>query len=140
MNIYFTVTIHGSCCLFLSLWLTSLSLSLPPQSPLPIPSPLDGRSGSELCGLRGGKDAAVHINNERPQPPPLPPHPHVPPRHAHTHAHTPHIAMAMALAQHCHRGGSWEYSYTLQPSARQADHELVHKPTILGLPLWIFTN
>lgn len=91
-----------SCSLFLSLWLTSLSLSLPPQSPLPTPSPLDGRSGSELCGLRGGKDAAVHINNERPQPPPTPPPLQT---HTYTHAHTPPIAMAMALAQHCHRGG-----------------------------------
>lgn len=123
--------VHTSCCLFLSLWLTSLSLSLPSQSPLPTPSPLDGRSGSELCGLRGGKDAAVHINNERPQPPPP---------DTHTHTHTPPIAMAMALAQHCHRGGSREYSYALQVSAHQADHKLVHKPTILGLPPRIFSN
>lgn len=107
------------------------SIPTPPPSPLPttppplppvsLPLPLDGRSGSELCGLRGGKDAAVHINNERPQPTPPPPPPprrtatlqHPPPSsppsgthtvpRARTHARP--IAMAMALAQRCHREG-----------------------------------
>lgn len=65
---------------------------------------------------------------------------HHPQTHTHTYTHTPPIAMAMALAQHCHRGGSWEYSYALQVSAHQADHKLIHKPTILGLPPRIFSN
>lgn len=90
----------------------------------PLP-PLDGRSGSELCGLRGGKDAAVHINNERPQPPP--------PRHTHTHTGSPPIAMAMALAQHSHRGGRWEYSYSLQRSTL----ELITS-SYAGSPHWAF--
>lgn len=143
--------------------------SPPPLPPHSLPLPLDGRSGSELCGLRGGKDAAVHINNERPQPTP-PPHrnPPTPPTLVATFRHTHSSARSHSRTPNRHGdgsspalspgggggrlrgggmagGGGWrgcrEYSCALQPSARQADHALVHKPAMAGpFPPWISPN
>lgn len=86
-----------------SLQLASLSLSLPPPlyppPPPPSPTSLHGRSGGELCGLRGGKDAVVHINNERPQPPPPDAHTHT--KHSLPHRHGDGTSPALSPRERC---------------------------------------
>lgn len=120
--------LYGSL-LFLYLCLLS------PPSPLPLPW-----MAGQAVSCAGSEEVrtpwcTLIMKGLSLPPPPL--------RHTHTHSRT-HSANrhgdGTSPALSPGGGGSWEYSYTLQPSARQADHELVHKPTILGHPPWIFTN
>lgn len=106
-----------------------------PPSPLPLPW-MAGQAVSCAGSEEVRTPRCTLIMKGLSPPTPLPQ-----PRHTHTHSctHSPNRhgdGTRPALSP----GGSWEYSYTLQPSARQADHELVHKPTILGLPLWMSAN